>query len=112
MTAKRLIASLVNLSLYLLVWTSSCPNVKFKLRSNVISQRGVLCSKQSEDISTPDKVGSLLGRDYIIGIYKRNNFIGQPCYWKEIENGLVFLSNLTGGTFYAIGKLIKFSSKK
>ena len=101
---NRWISLLLYLTLPLFVRTLSCPNIHFRLRSSFTLQKGILCSAELEDISIPNKAAKLLARDGTIGIYKRNNFTAQICYWKVVESGLIFLNNLTGGIFYAIGK--------
>ena len=86
----------------------SCPNVNFKLRNDSSMQYNTMCSNEVQDISSPRKKVNLLSRDGAIGIYMKTNFTGQICYWKTVENGLISLGNLTGGTFYAVGKLELF----
>ena len=103
---KQWFALLLNLSAYLFVRTLSCPNIHFRLKSNATAPKGILCSAGFEDISTPNRTVKLLARDGVIGIYKRSNYVAQLCYWKNVESGLIYLSTLTGGKFYAIGKLI------
>ena len=87
----------------------SCQNVNLKLKEKSKNQYyGTLCSNEIQDISSPRKKVNLLSRDGAIGIYMKTNFTGQICYWKTVENGLISLGNLTGGTFYAVGKLELF----
>ena len=83
----------------------SCPNVNFKLRNDSSMQYNTMCSNEVRDISSPRKKVNLLSRDAAIGIYMKSSFMGQICYWKAVGNSLIPLSSLSGGTFYAIGKL-------
>ena len=49
----------------------------------------------------------LLKTDGVIGIYKKNGMKGHVCYWKQVENRLVDLANLTGGIFLSSGMSIE-----
>ena len=71
-------------------------------------QYSAMCSNEVRDISNPRQKVNLLSRDAAIGIYMKSNVAGHICYWKAVESGLIPLSSLSGGTFYAIGKLELF----
>ena len=86
----------------------SCQNVNFKLKKDSGMQYSAMCSNEVQDISSPRKKVNLLSRDAAIGIYIKSKDAGQICYWKAVETGLIALSSLSGGTFYAIGKLELF----
>ena len=90
----------------------SCQNVNFKLRKNSTMRQETFCSSETQDISSPRKKAYLLSREGAIGIYMKSNFSGQICYWHAVENGLIPLGSLTGGTFYAIGKLESFVNQQ
>ena len=88
------------------VLMQSCEKVNIKLRQITnTSKIGILCSPEIENTKTVRKTVELLHRNYTIGIYKKGAATAQVCYWKP-QPGLVFLTNLTGGTFYAAGKVI------
>ena len=87
-----------------LIMTSACPVVNYKLRSNIVPLQGTVCSTVIQDISTPVKKVNLLNEKGSIGIYVRNDSYGQLCHYQNVGSGLVPLNNLTGGTFYAMGK--------
>ena len=84
-----------------------CEKVDFKLRKiNATSKIGIMCSPEVENTMTVRETVGLLSRNYAIGIYKESETTAQVCYWKP-EPGLVLLTNLTGGTFYATGKAVR-----
>ena len=90
-----------------LTYSSTCPPVKYRLRSNISLQDNVniMCSTDKRDISTPTKKVNILEETSSIGIYILNTRDGQACYFQPVKNGLIPLKNMTGGTYYAVGKL-------
>ena len=71
---------------------------------NITNKTAVHCSSNLEDISTNTKLLELLGRDYVIGIYKRSATTAQLCYSRVVQNGQVTLDTLSGGSMYMLGE--------
>ena len=84
---------------------SACQNDNFNAKYN-ISRKGILCSTQSEDISTVVKKILLIKSPNVIGIYELPKAIGYVCYWKPVGTGLVDLMTLNGGIFHMTGKVV------
>ena len=80
----------------------ACQEIRFK---NNILRKGILCSAQTEDMSTVEKKVNLFRKENVIGIYALPKAIGHVCYWKPVESGLVDLMTLSGGIFHMIGKV-------
>ena len=81
---------------------SYLPYLHFK-RNDSVSQGQVFCSK---DTNHHPYFGLTRGKvphmDWVIGIYRKNQQ-SQICYFKEVNNGLMDVTSLTGGQLYTIG---------
>ena len=93
------------LFLQLVKTTHSCTQDECLLRkNNVVPNTKILCSQKVEVMKDIAGFIEALSRKDVIAIYKLNSTAAHICYWKEVENNLVALSSLSGGTIYAKGK--------
>ena len=84
---------------------SYMPYLRF-LRNDTVAEGKIFCSQETgKHLEFALARGSLPHLESVIGVYRKNQQ-SQVCYFKNVTDGQVDVTALTGGELYTIGNII------